>query len=167
MPFISPEYLPPTPSALKANSRWLQITILNRTHFTLQYIDTYFTSGEYFTRPTDVAPMSDMMFSALSNEFLAGCRGGTRFRIHLEDGTFRDLAIGWANPPIGRYKAGVVFGRSPRVACEYASSSGEVVVSPWTWDRNVEGKSVAFELRITVEPGLNPVFLVEEVVMLS
>ncbi|TFK82605.1 hypothetical protein K466DRAFT_590385 [Polyporus arcularius HHB13444] len=160
------DYLPLVPAGLKETSRWLQVTILNRTHFRLQYIDTYFSSGEYYDRPTDVAPLSEMTYSCFSNEFMTGCAGGTRFRIHLDDGsgTFRDFAIGWVGPPIGHYKAGAVFDRSPRVACEWASASGESMLSQRGKDG--DGGLGAFTLRVTTEPGSQAVYLVEEVLVL-
>ncbi|KAI0691966.1 hypothetical protein C8T65DRAFT_670230 [Cerioporus squamosus] len=171
-----PDYLhiPPVPLGLTENHRWLQVTILNRTHFRLQYIDTYFSSGEYRTRPTDVAPQSAMtLFGCFSNEFLAGCGGGTRFRVHLDSdgtgtGTFRDFAIGWTSPPFGPHRAGVVFDRSPRVACESATASGAAVMSQWRWERGVDGLggSRAFKLQVSAEPGSNAVCLVEEVLVL-
>ena len=76
--------------------RWMQGTVKNLTQFRIEHVAgaDFLHEGEFVQPPGDVPPLAQMTFSCRTKEGqITGCGGGTKFRIHLHDGSQLEFAI--------------------------------------------------------------------------
>ncbi|KAI0691965.1 hypothetical protein C8T65DRAFT_81489 [Cerioporus squamosus] len=88
--------IPSASRRLKRSMRWMQGTVKNMTQFRIEHVesDDFLQEGEFYQRPSDVAPLHQMTFSCRTKPGeLTGCGGGARFRVVLHDGSHLEFAI--------------------------------------------------------------------------
>ncbi|RPD55322.1 hypothetical protein L226DRAFT_615579 [Lentinus tigrinus ALCF2SS1-7] len=147
--------IPDAPRTLKRSMRWMQATVKNLTQFRIEHVDEYLQEGEFFQRPSDIAPLDQMTFSCRTRTGeLTGCVGGARFRVHLHDGSHLEFAIGWQEPagPAFLPRTGVICGSSTdlKYACRIGDERGNFVTSD-RLEATDEAGTVAFRIKITAE----------------
>lgn len=168
--------VPSAPDDLRKKYRWLQPTIKNETEFDIFFDGTYFSSGRYYRGPQTIAPFTASHFSACNQDgsILTGATGGAAFHIQLDKNHRYDFAIGWQNPTLGSFYAGVAHtymgddddktheknaqnGYNAATTTGGSIQSGEIY-----YGKTEDGEEVAFRLHISVSPGQYPVYVVKQ-----
>ncbi|KAI0746731.1 hypothetical protein C8Q80DRAFT_791615 [Daedaleopsis nitida] len=159
---VEKQPLPDVPPLVALVGHWLQPTIKNGTQFKITFLTSHFDSGEYHTKPADIAPFEQMTFSCIQNRNFHGVAGGTQFRISFDDAHYMNFAVGWTNPEIGSLKASAVEG-GPYYAYEQATDKSTTLTSKDMYEaKDKDGNSLKFRIQITAQPGATPVFVVKQ-----
>ncbi|TFK23483.1 hypothetical protein FA15DRAFT_705373 [Coprinopsis marcescibilis] len=157
---------PDVPPSLKNKSRWIEGVIRNATDFPIRYVESYLDSGRYdkFPDPT-VNPFAVGTFNGCNGDhtLFTGITGGATYRIDLDEDHSFYFSIGFTDPFIGAYKAGVVASNDPEQGYEVASKEGGEIRSGEYHAVDKDGRQLVFRLRITAESGQRPRFCIEEV----
>ncbi|KAF8803225.1 hypothetical protein BYT27DRAFT_6739967 [Phlegmacium glaucopus] len=157
--------IPDPPKELTDKLRWLQCTLKNETQFRVLLLESYFSSGRYWDAPSTFGPFDQLVYSCCNDDYApTGVSGGTGFRLLLDDQHYFDFALGWTDPLLGSYKAGVVGSGSAKDAYDHANDDGGSLISKDIFEgRDKEGNTAKFRIHISATPGQKPLFVVEQV----
>ncbi|GJE99081.1 hypothetical protein PsYK624_153220 [Phanerochaete sordida] len=159
----------PAPSAdLKDKHRWVQCTVKNETQFDLLLEDTYFDSGRYWTAPGGFSGFAQMVFSCCNgdNTVLTGVSGGCAFRISLDDQNYYDISLGWTNPELGAFKAGVVQSAKGVDGYNAATPVGAALTSDVVFQgKDKDGNPAKFRINVSAAPGQETLYVVKQILV--
>ncbi|KAI0373243.1 hypothetical protein BV20DRAFT_1050153 [Pilatotrama ljubarskyi] len=166
---VASKPIPKPASDLQEKYRWLQCTLKNETQFDIVLLDTYFDSGRYWTAPGNVNAFDQMVWSACNRDdsVFTGVAGGTGFRIMMDANNYHDFAVGYTNPTIGAYKAGVAVASGKGVdGYELADSAGRSGTTKAVYEgKDKDGNPVKFRFLMSGSPGQEPLFIVKQVML--
>ncbi|PQE29507.1 hypothetical protein CJF32_00003258 [Rutstroemia sp. NJR-2017a WRK4] len=157
---------PAIPTGLQEKKRWLQCTLKNQTQFSLLLQQTYHDSGRFYSAPGSVASFHQMTFSVCSrdNSVGTGVSGGASFRADLDHHHSFHFAIGWTNPYLGSFKAGVIEAKAAKDGYNAASGDGSFVQSEHGYKgKDEKGENAHIIFHISATPGQKPMFVITEV----
>jgi hypothetical protein len=150
------EVIPTPPSDLTDKHRWMTVTLFNQTQFNIFWTgNDYFSSGRFWTAPTNVNPFNSMTFSVCDSDgsFLTGCSGGGAFNIQLPDGSAIPLAVGFTNPQTGAIKAAVVQSSNAEDGYSAASSDSMSTSTQSVQGQDDKGNTVSLFFTMASSPG--------------
>ncbi|GJE99082.1 hypothetical protein PsYK624_153230 [Phanerochaete sordida] len=165
---VAAEIIPDPPKTLQDKHRWVQCTIKNETQFDLLLENTYFDSGRYWTAPGGFSGFQQMVFSGCNGDgtVLTGVSGGCAFRISLDDQHYYDISLGWTNPEVGAFKAGVVNSAQGVDGYNAATPEGGALTSNVIFQgKDKAGNPAKFRINVSAAPGQETLYVVKQILV--
>ncbi|KAF8593003.1 hypothetical protein BDV93DRAFT_419975, partial [Ceratobasidium sp. AG-I] len=141
--------------SVQEKRRWLQGVVRNATDFDVLVVTSYFDSGRYDQPPEHLRPfqLGTLTASEGENTVMTGVSGGLTYQVDIDRLHSFYFSIGFTNPYLGAYKAGVAPTDRPVDGYNAATKEGGTVESDLYEAKDVDNNVVYIKFRITAEAG--------------
>lgn len=156
------------PSELKGQNHKQEIIIRNLTQFDIFVTGSpYFYWGRFSKGPEPrIAAFSAMTFSVCNKYWHpGGVSGGNSFKVELDGNNKWDFAIGWEDPAMGTYSAGVKETTSAEEGYNSRTTNGNTIESKrWQGTDKDGDDKITFTLMASASPGSVVTYTIQQLV---
>ena len=143
--------------SLVAKTRYMMITLVNKSEFDIHPVDTWFYSGRFWTAPAVCNPMGNMGFSVCNKDWIlaTSVSGVVLFNI-IVGSKVHPLSVAFSNPLAGVIKCRAEFNSDYNSVWQRMVRDNihcdDIVIGDF---EDKEGKSLSITLTSTSIPGMD------------